>query len=101
MQWTQTKGHSIHYHEIHDGSIGTINYFTNGSKSYPKERLEVFVSGRILQLNNYRDLRGLAGRVSENYLQRQDKGHKACAKAFVDAISENKAPPIPLMNCLR
>ena len=31
-----------------DGSIGTINYFANGSKSFPKERLEVFCGGRIL-----------------------------------------------------
>ena len=25
-----------------DGSIGSINYFSNGSKSFAKERLEVF-----------------------------------------------------------
>ena len=81
-----------------DGSIGTINYFTNGSKSYPKERLEVFASGRILQLNNYRDLRGWPSfRKLSSW--RQDKGHKACAKA-VDAISENKAPPIPFNELL-
>ena len=28
-----------------DGSIGTVHYFANGSKAFPKERLEVFASG--------------------------------------------------------
>ncbi|HID74687.1 MAG TPA: dehydrogenase, partial [Planctomycetaceae bacterium] len=31
-----------------DGSLGQINYFANGSKRYPKERLEVFCDGRVL-----------------------------------------------------
>ncbi len=42
-----------------DGSIGTIHYFANGSKRFPKERLEVFAGGRILQLNNFRKLAGI------------------------------------------
>ena len=44
--------------EIKDGSIGTIHYFANGSKALPKERLEIFSSGKILQLDNFRKLRG-------------------------------------------
>ncbi len=28
-----------------DGSVGTVHYFANGSKAFPKERLEVFASG--------------------------------------------------------
>ena len=35
------------------GSIGTINYFANGSKLFPKERLEVFTDNKIFQLNNF------------------------------------------------
>ena len=40
-----------------DGSIGTVHYFANGSKAFPKERLEVFSGGKVLQLDNYRKLR--------------------------------------------
>lgn len=79
-----------------DGSIGTVHYFANGSKAFPKERLEVFASGRVLQLDNYRRLTGFGwpGFRKMN-LWRQDKGQKACAKAFVQAI-EGRAPvPIP------
>ena len=41
-----------------DGSIGTIHYLANGHSSFPKERLEVFCAGRVLQLDNFRRLRG-------------------------------------------
>ena len=33
-----------------DGSFGTILYFANGAASFPKERVEVFAAGRVLQL---------------------------------------------------
>src|SRR5258705_9431702 len=39
-----------------DGSVGTILYLANGHKSFPKERLEVFAAGQILQLDNFRRL---------------------------------------------
>ena len=28
--------------DFEDGSVATLNYFANGHKSYPKERLQVF-----------------------------------------------------------
>ena len=39
--------------EFEDGSIGVIHYLANGHKSVPKERLEVFVAGKVLQLDNF------------------------------------------------
>lgn len=80
-----------------DGSLGTVHYFANGSKSFPKERLEVFASGRVLQLDNFRKLTGFGwpGFRKMN-LWRQDKGQKACAVAFVQAIETGGASPIPL-----
>lgn len=79
-----------------DGSIGSIHYFANGSKAFPKERLEVFAAGRVLQLDNYRKLTGFGwpGFKKMN-LWRQDKGQKACAKAFVDALEGRGSVPIP------
>jgi predicted dehydrogenase/threonine dehydrogenase-like Zn-dependent dehydrogenase len=80
-----------------DGSIGTVHYFANGSKAFPKERLEVFASGRVLQLDNFRKLRGFAwpGFAKMN-LWRQDKGQKACAAAFTKAVAAGGPSPIPL-----
>jgi predicted dehydrogenase len=79
-----------------DGSIGTVHYFANGSKAFPKERLEVFADGRVLQLDNFRKLTGFGwpGFKKMN-LWRQDKGQKSCAAAFIDAIGRKAPAPIP------
>lgn len=79
------------------GSLGTIVYLANGSKAFPKERLEVFASGRVLQLDNFRRMRafGWPGFSSMN-LWSQDKGQKSCASAFVEAVRQGRGSPIPL-----
>ena len=61
-----------------DGSIGAAHYFANGSKAFPKERLEMFAAGRVLQLDNFRKLAGFGwpGFKKMN-LWRQDKGQTA------------------------
>lgn len=79
-----------------DGSIGTVHYFANGHKAFPKERIEVFCAGRILQLDNFRTLRGWGWPGFRSVRQwRQDKGHVACAQAFVDAVRNGGPGPIP------
>lgn len=58
-----------------NGSTGVINYFSNGSKAYPKERIEVYSQERTLVLDNFRRLRTYGfGRFS-GMLGRQNKGH--------------------------
>lgn len=80
-----------------DGSFGTIHYLANGASSFPKERIEVFAAGRILQLDNFRKLRGFGwSGFSRQNLWRQDKGQAACAAAFLAAVAEGAAPPIPV-----
>lgn len=79
-----------------EGSVGTIHYFANGSKSFPKERVEVFADGRVLQLDNYRKLTGFGWpRFRAMNLWRQNKGHKGCAAAFVTATRMLGPAPIP------
>ena len=72
-----------------DGSLGTVHYFANGSKQFPKERVEVFSGGRILTLNNFQDLRGYGWPgFKDRRLWRQDKGHTAELAAFVQRIQQ-------------
>jgi predicted dehydrogenase/threonine dehydrogenase-like Zn-dependent dehydrogenase len=79
-----------------DGSIGTVHYFANGSRAFPKERLEVFARGRVLQLDNFRRLTGFGWPAfKKENLWRQDKGQKACAAAFVRSIEQSGHAPIP------
>lgn len=79
-----------------DGSIGTILYLANGNKSFPKERLEVFAGGGVLQLDNFRRLKGFGWPGFKKFnLWRQDKGQRACAEAFVGAVKSGGEAPIP------
>lgn len=78
-----------------DGSTGTVHYLANGDKSFPKERLEVFCGGRILQLDNFRWLRGFGWPGFRSMrLWRQDKGANACVAAFLKAVREGGPSPI-------
>jgi len=79
-----------------DGSFGTVHYLANGHSSFPKERLEVFCAGRVLQLDNFRMLRGYGWpSFKKMRLWRQDKGHKAEIMAFVQAVQQGGPPLIP------
>lgn len=84
-----------------DGSLGTVHYLANGSKAFPKERLEVFAAGRVLQLDNFRRLTGYGWPgFKKMTLWRQDKGQRACAAAFMDALRTGGPAPIPLAEIL-
>lgn len=77
-----------------DGSFGTILYLANGAASFPKERVEVFTAGRVLQLDNFRKLKGYGWPgFNKLNLWKQDKGQNGCAVAFLQAI-ETGVPAI-------
>jgi len=83
--------------EFGDGSIGSVHYFANGSKEFPKERLEVFCDGAVLVLDNFVRLASYGWRgFRTQRLLRQDKGQAACISAFIDAVHAGEPAPIPL-----
>ena len=82
--------------EFGDGSIASIQYYANGHRSFPKERVEVFACGRILQLENFRVLRGFGWPGFRAFRTwRQDKGHAAGVQAFLRAVASGGPSPIP------
>ncbi|WP_412461843.1 bi-domain-containing oxidoreductase [Pseudomonas sp. SC11] len=79
-----------------DGSFGTILYLANGAASFPKERVEVFAAGRVLQLDNFRKLKGFGWPGFDKLnLWKQNKGQSECAAAFLEAVAQGKSTPIP------
>ena len=88
-----------------DGSVGTINYFANGPKSYPKEMLAVFCDGKVARIDNFRVTRGYGVKGFGKFKTwRQDKGHAAEMAAFVKCVSADGESPIPfdeLLNVTR
>lgn len=78
-----------------DGSFGTIHYLANGGKVFPKERIEVFAGDGVLQLDNFRRLKGYGwNNFKRMNLMRQDKGQAACVAAFLDSIENGNEAPI-------
>lgn len=79
-----------------DGSFGTVHYLANGAAAFPKERVEVFCDNAVLQMDNFRVLRGYGWQGFKSMkLVRQDKGQKDCVAAFVAALREGGSAPIP------
>lgn len=80
-----------------DGSQSTIHYIANGSKSFPKERIEVFSNGKTLQLDNFRKLKSFGWKGARNISKfSQDKGQQQCVNAFCEAISKGQNFTIPV-----
>ena len=80
-----------------DGSVATVHYLANGSKRFAKERVEVFAGGRVLVNENFRTLRTYGfPAVRTMRLRRQDKGHEAGMRAFLDAVRSGGPPPIAI-----
>lgn len=74
--------------QFSDGSVATILYLANGDKNFPKERIEVFCVGRVLQLDNFLKLRGWGWPgFKKMSLWRQDKGQFLCAAAFLGSVT--------------
>lgn len=81
--------------KFNSGSIGNINYFSNGNKNYQKEQLDVFAGGKIYQVKNFLKLKTWGSstlKTMRNF--KQDKGQKDCVDAFINAIDTSCASPI-------
>lgn len=78
-----------------NGSTGVVNYFSNGSKAYAKERIEVYSQERTLVLDNFRTLTGYGFRGFSGMSGKQDKGHKEQMKRLIKQIREGGKPLIP------
>ncbi len=81
-----------------NGSMGSIHYFANGGDTFPKERIEVFSDNAVLQLDNFRKLRGFGWKgFNKMNLWSQDKGQENCVDAFMKCVKEGgKDTIIPL-----
>jgi len=81
--------------EFTNGSIGTVCYFANGSKSLDKEYVEVYQSGLTAVLDDFKELKIYGkGKPVRNKLLSQDKGQSTMIKVFLDNLNSGKGSPI-------
>ena len=77
-----------------NGSLGVINYFSNGSKSYPKERIEIFQSGKNIIIDNFKQIQFFGFR-NKGFKKTQDKGHSNQFKNWLNMIQKGGESIIP------
>ena len=81
-----------------DGSVATIAYQTGGDSRAPKELLQVTGDRQLARLHNFQ--RSELWRSGHRQVRRSrsgiDKGQKQELEAFVMAVAEARAMPIPL-----
>ncbi|MEO0882817.1 MAG: bi-domain-containing oxidoreductase [Pseudomonadota bacterium] len=78
-----------------DGSIGTIIYSSLGDPAVPKEYIEIFAQGKIVQLTDFTHLTICFGGKVSRVKKAQDKGQAALIADFLSAIRSAGHPPIP------
>ena len=83
-----------------NGTNAVINYFSNGSKSYAKERVEVFSQERVLVLDNWRKLTGYGFKGFLSMKAGMDKGQKRQFTLLNERIREGGEPLIPFGSIL-
>ena len=78
-----------------NGTNAVINYFANGSKSYAKERVEVFSQDRVFILDNWRRLVGYGVKGFSKMTGTMDKGQKNQFALLNDRLQNGGEPLIP------
>jgi predicted dehydrogenase/threonine dehydrogenase-like Zn-dependent dehydrogenase len=80
-----------------NGSTGVINYFSNGSKAYSKERVEVYFGEKTIVLDNFKTTTGYGFKNFSSLKTKMDKGHAAQFKLLKDRL-ENGGPSLISFN---
>ncbi len=81
--------------QYENGSTGTIHYFSNGSKKYSKERIEVYSLGRTAVIDNWRITRGYGCSGFSKLKTALDKGHAQQFAVILKSIQSGSPAPIP------
>ena len=78
-----------------NGSVGTISYYANGSKSLAKEYLEIYRAGTTAIVKDFKELEFYgSGAPYQKKLLNQNKGQEKMVRAFVEAVRGGKGNPV-------
>jgi predicted dehydrogenase len=78
-----------------NGTNAAIHYFSNGSKAYSKERIEIYSHERTLVLDNWKNLTAYGFKGFSSMKGRQDKGHRMQFSLFNERIARGEEALIP------
>lgn len=81
--------------KFENGSNGVINYFSNGSKAYSKERIEVYSQERTFVCDNFRTTKAYGVGGFNTLRTSQDKGHSKQFELLTKFTNSGGKPIIP------
>lgn len=84
-----------------NGSIGSVHYFSNGSKELPKEYIEVYQMGQTGILSDFRSLSFFGNGKPFTVKSTQDKGQPMMVRKFLRSIRDGEASPISVDEIIR
>ena len=91
-----------------DGSICNLIYTAMGTNDYPKEQMKIYFDGKIILLDDYKDLKVFGIKnfslLTTYYLlltKRQDKGHLNEIQQFGKSMNNGSGYPIPLWQLIQ
>lgn len=85
-----------------DGSVATLEYFSTGSKAFPKEYVEVHFDGKTITIDDYRSMRGYGVTLGEVKGKPPGKGHLEELEALYDVLSGKRENwPIELWDMIQ
>ena len=84
-----------------DGSIGTLNYSTIGSKNAPGERVEVFAEGITSVVEDFKEFKSVSNSRRKLSTWWAHKGYEDQLRSFFQSITQGEAPSITVRDGAR
>jgi polar amino acid transport system substrate-binding protein len=75
-----------------DGSVGTILYSAAGDSAVPKERIEIFAPGVVVEIDDFSAIAISRGGRTKRRKAAQDKGQAEMVRAFLDGRRSGELP---------
>jgi len=87
--------------KFEDGSICNLIYTAMGSNKYPKEQMKIYFDGKIIYLNDYKEMKIFGVKIPGLKAKNQDKGHFNEIQEFAQSIKNGNGYPIPLWQLIQ
>ena len=84
-----------------DGSICNLIYTALGTKEVSKEKMEIYVDGKIICLDDYKKLEFFGAKIKGIETKTQEKGHYEELADFAKSIKGGNGYPIPLWQLIQ
>ena len=79
-----------------DGSVCNLTYTALGDKSHSKERMDIYADGKVISMDDYKDLTIAGGRYKGWSSQAMQKGQFEELEALANCLLKGGEWPVPL-----